>query len=218
MKVILFDIDGTLIRSGGAGRDALDAALKTVFGRIGSDAVDVNGRTDRGIVSNLFRHHGIDDTLENWERFRAAYVQLLPECLRKRVGCVLPGVAALLEQLRECGTILGLLTGNVRDGARLKLAHYAIAEHFFPFGGFGDLHLDRNDVACEALAAAVSHAGRPVHADAVWVIGDTPWDIRCARHIGARVVAVATGTFSLDELAPYQPDLLLSDLRELPAL
>jgi phosphoglycolate phosphatase-like HAD superfamily hydrolase len=138
----------------------------------------------------------------------------LPACLAQHNGKVLPGIAALLSCLRERGDVaVGLLTGNVRDGARLKLGHYGLY-HYFAFGGFGDHHLTREDVAREALAVVRSHLQHPVPSEQVWVVGDTPLDVRCARSIGARAVAVATGWHSLDVLATEAPDLLLSDLSD----
>src|SRR5262249_3669921 len=108
---------------------------------------------------------------------------------------------------------LGLLTGNIRAGARLKLGHYDLYHHF-AFGGFGDQHWQRDDVAREALAAVGQHLGCAVDPRQVWVIGDTPLDIACGRAIGARVAAVATGWHSHAQLAAAQPDLLLNDLAD----
>jgi phosphoglycolate phosphatase-like HAD superfamily hydrolase len=109
-----------------------------------------------------------------------------------------------------------LLTGNVRAGARAKLGHYNLYEHF-AFGGFGDAHFDRDDVAREALASAMAHLGPRASPDRVWVIGDTPLDVRCARAIGAKVVAVATGLHTIDELSGHSPDLALSDFSDATA-
>src|SRR4029434_4247922 len=122
--------------------------------------------------------------------------------------------AELLAELHQRGDIaLGLLTGNLRDGARHKLAHYRI-DHYFQFGGFGDQHCDRNDVAREAVAALTMHSAIEIQTDDIWVIGDTPLDIQCARSVGVRVLAVATGMHSVTELAVEQPDLLLPDLSD----
>jgi phosphoglycolate phosphatase len=106
---------------------------------------------------------------------------------------------------------VGLLTGNTPEGARLKLEHFGIAHHF-PFGGYGEHHPERDGVARDALAAAQAHVQRTIPTERVWVIGDTPLDIRCARHIGAKAVAVATGQHPREELAAETPDLLLDDL------
>ncbi len=214
MHTFLFDIDGTLIHSGGAGRDALEVALQTAFNRRGADCVELSGCTDRGIASQLFAYHAIEPTEENWERFRRAYLEALPERLAARIGRVLPGVDALLDQLAARDDVaVGLLTGNIREGARLKLAHYRL-DHHFRFGGFGDQHPNRDDVAREAWAAACRHLGCEPKSSKLWVIGDTPHDVRCGRAIGARVVAVATGTFTRDELAQHRPDVLVEDLSQ----
>jgi phosphoglycolate phosphatase-like HAD superfamily hydrolase len=215
MYVCLFDIDGTLLSSGGAGKAAMEAALATEFRAAGStDGVPFAGRTDRAIARDLFRLHRIDESADNWQRFLAAYLCHLPGCLAAHKGQVLPGIAALLDSFQERDNVaLGLLTGNVRDGARLKLGHYGLYQHF-GFGGFGDHHLTRADVAREALTAVRSHLKEPVKSEQIWVVGDTPLDVRCARSIGARAVAVATGWHSLDILAAEQPDLLLADFRD----
>src|SRR5262249_19131903 len=142
------------------------------------------------------------------------YLNLLPATLAEHQGRVLPGIATLLESLRgRDDVVLGLLTGNVRDGARLKLGHYGLYEHFV-CGGFGDEHFDRDDVAREALAAGRRRLNGSVDLARTWVIGDTPLDVRCARCIGARAVAVGTGWHSLDELAATAPDLLVADLTD----
>jgi phosphoglycolate phosphatase-like HAD superfamily hydrolase len=112
---------------------------------------------------------------------------------------------------------MGLLTGNFQAGAQIKLGHYRLHQ-FFPFGGFGDRHLCRNAVAQEAAQAARGHLGPPNGACDFWVIGDTPLDIRCARAIGARAVAVATGWHTLEQLAAEQPDDLLPDLEHFSSL
>jgi phosphoglycolate phosphatase len=213
MHVCLFDIDGTLISSGGAGKLALEKALASEFGidRL-IEKLLLSGRTDRAIIRDLFRLHDLDESAENLRRLLAGYLRHLPACLAASQGRVLPGVVALLEQLRAQSRVaVGLLTGNVRDGARLKLGHFGI-HHHFQFGGFGDLHLDRDDVAREALQAIHGRFNGSVQPERVWVIGDTPLDIRCARSIGARAVAVATGWHAAGELAEHGPDLLLADL------
>jgi phosphoglycolate phosphatase-like HAD superfamily hydrolase len=108
--------------------------------------------------------------------------------------------------------LLGLLTGNFAEGARLKLTHYGLIDHF-RFGGYGDEHSDRDDVAREAYRLAQSYHP-PIKPEHVWVIGDTPADIRCGRAIGAKVLAVGTGMFETSELEPHHPDVLLDDLSQ----
>lgn len=215
MHVCLFDIDGTLLSSGGAGKAAMEAALASAFGvRQIVGRVPFAGRTDRAIGRDLFRVHAIAESPENWQRFVAEYLLHLPGCLTRHQGRVLPGIVQLLAHLQSRdATILGLLTGNLRDGARIKLSHYNLFHHF-AFGGYGDHHWDRDDVAREALALVRRHCNGSERLDRVWVIGDTPLDVRCARAIGARVAAVATGLHSLDELAAEDPDCLLPDLSD----
>jgi phosphoglycolate phosphatase-like HAD superfamily hydrolase len=215
MIVCLFDIDGTLISSGGAGKSALERALASEFGIDRPiDQLQLSGRTDRAIVRDLFAMHGIAPSPPNWLLLLAGYLRHLPACLASHPGRILPGVAALLDYLRgRDGVAVGLLTGNVRDGARLKLGHYGIGHHF-AFGGFGDLHLDRDDVAREALEAVHGRFNGTVAPERIWVIGDTPLDVRCARCIGARVAAVTTGWHTRNELAAAGPDLLLDDLSD----
>lgn len=210
MPTLLFDIDGTLIRTGGAGKHAMEAALRTAFrvDRI-RDEVPYSGRTDPAIGRDLLRVHDIEPTAANYERLREAYLAHLRPSLHANGGEVLPGVAELLKHLHGKRR-MGLLTGNVRAGAMHKLSHFGLWD-YFPFGGFGDVHHDRDDVARSALAALKEHSPDYRPAD-VWVIGDTPLDVRCARAIGAKVVAVATGWHSLDELHASEPDLALADL------
>jgi phosphoglycolate phosphatase-like HAD superfamily hydrolase len=215
MHVCLFDIDGTLISSGGAGKAALEAALASEFG-VGpaTERLQFSGRTDRAIIRDLFAMHLLEDTPENRRRLVDSYLRHLPACLARGSGRILPGIAELLAALRERGDVaVGLLTGNLRAGARVKLGHFGLFDHF-AFGGFGDEHYDRDDVAREALEAVHRHCNGAVCADRVWVIGDTPLDVRCARAIGARAVAVATGWHTRDELAACVPDLLLDDLSD----
>jgi phosphoglycolate phosphatase-like HAD superfamily hydrolase len=219
MHVCLFDIDGTLISSGGAGKAALEQAIADVFGVPHAiEKMSLSGRTDRAIVREAFGLCGVADTPENRQRLVEAYLERLPGCLAGHRGRVLPGIAELLNTLSGRGDVLvGLLTGNVRAGARVKLDFFGLHD-YFSFGGFGDLHLDRDDVAREAVGEASRHLnGSPV-LDRVWVIGDTPLDVRCARAVGARAAAVATGWHSSEELAAHAPDLLLTDLSDPTAL
>jgi phosphoglycolate phosphatase len=215
MHVCLFDIDGTLLSSGGAGKAAMEAAVTSAFG-VPASAHDVpfSGRTDRAIARDLFQVHGVENSGANWHRFVAAYLEHLPRCLDSHQGKVLPGIRALLDRLSGRPDVaVGLLTGNVRDGARLKLGHYRLFHHF-SFGAYGDHHLERDDVARDAREIIHGLHNGVVDWKRVWIIGDTPLDIRCARCIGARVLAVATGWHSLDLLHAENPDLLLADLAD----
>ncbi len=215
MHVILFDIDGTLLLTGGAGQRGMERALEKVFGVTKpTENISAAGRTDFAITHDLFEFHDIDDTPDAWRNFSAEYFRQLPMALAELDGTVLPGVREILDVLHSRDDVkLGLLTGNFEAGAWLKLKHYGI-DHYFKFGAFGDSHHCRDDVAKIAYAATHLHCGSTIAAERVWVIGDTPADVACARAIGANVVAVATGMFTYDELAPTSPDLLLHDLSD----
>ncbi len=213
--LLLFDIDGTLVRTGGAGKAAMEAALCEEFGvRLSSEEVPYSGRTDRAIGHDLLAGHHIDPTPANLNRLVTGYLERLPTYLRRVTGTVCPGVADLIGSLRgRADVLLGLLTGNVRRGAETKLGHYGLWHHF-ACGGFGDDHFDRDDVARSAVRSAAEHLKRDVDPADVWVIGDTPLDVSCARAVGAKVAAVATGWTTIDALAASGPDVLLEDLSD----
>jgi phosphoglycolate phosphatase-like HAD superfamily hydrolase len=219
MPILLFDIDGTLVRTGGAGKFAMEAALTAAFGvRDIRDTVPYSGRTDRHIVRELLTVHDINPTQANQDRLRDEYLTQLPAALKTQRGNVCPGVNELLAELRpRPDVVLGLLTGNVRAGARHKLGHYGLWD-IFACGGFGDDHYDRDDVARAAVAEVRAHLGRDFAAGDVWVIGDTPLDVQCARAVGAKAVTVATGWHAMEELQSHAPDLALADLSNLEEL
>src|ERR1051325_7379817 len=214
-RLLLFDIDGTLIHSGGAGVEALKRAFKERF-KIDDDLNDIEiaGMTDSGIVSAILKKHKIPANSKNVTAFLDSYVHFLSKELPRRKGKLLPGVLELLEKLKSRKNIvLGLLTGNVSRGAQLKLGHYGVW-HFFEFGAFADDHHDRNELGAFARARAREKHGREFSADEIDVIGDTPRDIACGRAIGARTVAVATGTWTRAQLAEHHPDFLIDDLSD----
>jgi phosphoglycolate phosphatase-like HAD superfamily hydrolase len=215
MPIILFDIDGTLVRTGGAGKAAMESALCEVFGvRLAADGIPYSGRTDLAIGHDLLAGHAIAPTPANLTRLIDGYLARLPVHLGRTAGVVCPGVGELLGVLSgRSDVVLGLLTGNVRRGAEAKLSHYGLW-HRFICGGFGDDHHDRDDVARSALRSVGEHVGGAVNPSDVWVIGDTPLDVGCARAVGARAVAVATGWHPIAELAACGPDLLLDDLSD----
>jgi phosphoglycolate phosphatase-like HAD superfamily hydrolase len=216
-SLILFDIDGTLLTSGGAGEHALRAGFEEEFGiRDDLRRIEISGRTDSGIALQMLKLHGIEVSAENLERFYGGYLRNLARELPARPGRLLPGIWEVLEALvRMPHVALGLLTGNLQDGARLKLEHYRVAD-FFPFGAFADDHHDRNELGRFALARAREMHGVEFMPQQVTVIGDTPHDISCARAVGARAVAVATGGFRAEQLAEHGPDVLLEDMGDLP--
>jgi phosphoglycolate phosphatase len=215
MPIILFDIDGTLIRSGGAGKDAMEGALRAAFGLTEiHDKVPYSGRTDCAIARDLLGVHGIEASPANQRALREAYLARLPHSLKSRGGKVLPGINDLLAALQHRDeTVVGLLTGNIRAGARTKLGHFGLWD-FFTCGGFGDDYFERDDVARMALAEVRTHTGRHIDPADIWVIGDTPLDVSCARAIGAKAIAVATGWHPIEELSACAPDHLFRDLSE----
>jgi phosphoglycolate phosphatase-like HAD superfamily hydrolase len=226
MHICFLDIDGTLVLTGGAGKTAFARTLAEDFGIAKVDGdVPFAGRSDRAIAMDLFRSHGIAPTFENWQRFCTGFIPRLEEALATHQGYILPGVGNLLGALTARGDVaLGLLTGNLRQGAHRKLAYYGLWD-YFPFGGFGDEHLERCDIAAAALAAARVHIdgrssatnanGIESAIDRVIVIGDTQHDIDCGRSIGARCVAVPTGSTSAAALRSRAPDALVETLEDI---
>jgi len=215
MAILLFDIDGTLVRTGGAGKAAMECALREQFGIATiRDSVPYSGRTDRAIGRDLLAVHGIDPSRANQVHLQNAYLARLPAALHTHGGNVCPGIAEMLSHLHpHPGVVLGLLTGNVRSGAQQKLGHFGLWD-YFRCGGFGDEHYERDDVARMAMTEVRNHLGRDFDRSDVWVIGDTPLDVQCARAIEAKVVAVATGWHPIEELAEHNPDYLFADLSE----
>jgi phosphoglycolate phosphatase-like HAD superfamily hydrolase len=215
MHICFLDIDGTLIMTGGAGHKAFARTLAEDFGIPQIDGtVAFAGRSDRAIAMDLFRSHGIAPTAENWLRFCAGYLPRLEETLAMNHGSVLPGVFELLAALSARGDVaVGLLTGNVREGARRKLGHYGLWEHF-PFGGFGDEYTERCDIAIAALDAARLHLNGQHGQGQVIVIGDTVHDIDCGRSIDALCVAVPTGHTPAQALRDGEPDVLVDTLED----
>lgn len=211
--LLLWDIDGTLIDSGGAGMHALRVALARVFGIEGTfEDIDFGGRTDRWIMRRIFEKYAVPASPENFARYFAGYTAELPRQLANPHAVVLPGVRALLETAAaHPGVAQGLLTGNVRHGAEIKLGFHGLWT-FFPFGAFADDSELRNDLGPHAVRRAREHAGLEFAPDRVWVIGDTPHDIACGKVIGARTLAVATGNHPVAELAAHAPDAVFASL------
>jgi phosphoglycolate phosphatase len=212
-RLLLWDIDGTLINSGAAGHHAIARATAERFGGSGDlEGVEIAGRTDTSIARQVLEKYGEPVTNESVRLFLTLYLELLAEELPRRQGRVLPGVLDLLQRsASQSDSTLGLLTGNLERGARLKLEHYRIW-HFFGFGAFADDHQDRNQLGPFALSRALKGTGIDFPASQVDVIGDTGHDIACGKAIGARTVAVATGSWPKERLAPYNPDFLFDDL------
>ncbi len=218
-KLILWDIDGTLIKSHGAGVRAMEKALTKRFGmKVDLSVIDWAGRTDSWITGEVFRHVGLPDTPQNSHDYLEAYLEQLPrELASGQPGVVLPGVLELLETLhRRTDVAQGLLTGNLRRGAELKLTHHRVW-HYFEFGAFADDSPRRNDLGPHALRRAKERHAVEFVSDRTFIIGDTPHDIECGKVIGARTIAVATGTFSFDELAAHRPTAVFKDFSDTAA-
>ena len=218
-KLLLFDIDGTLLTSGGAGERALRLGFRDRFG-IDDDlqTIEIAGRTDSGIGRRMLAAHGLPETPENLASLFDGYLHFLAEELPVSPGHLLPGVVALLEVLKKRPDIvLALLTGNLARGAQLKLTHYGVWD-YFEFGAYADYHYDRNELGHFARERAEEKHGIEFPPQHIFVLGDTPHDIACARAIGARAVAIATGKFSMAELGVYSPDYLFADFGDVPAV
>ena len=217
MRLFLFDIDGTLVSVRGAGRAAFARALEDTYGTAGAiQQFDFRGRTDLSIVHELMTAAGV-----RVERIRAgldACFEAYARELTFQIGDgsrvhVLPGVDAIVRRLgQRDDVVVGLLTGNIEAGARIKLEPTGLWP-FFRVAAYGGDHADRlrlPAIACERARAL----GHEFTFDRVTIIGDTPLDVACARGCGAVAVAVATGQHRVDELAAHRPDILFSDLAD----
>jgi phosphoglycolate phosphatase-like HAD superfamily hydrolase len=217
---VLFDIDGTLIRSNGAGVKAFGRAFTSEFG-LNSDLTErmkFAGRTDVSLVREMFAQCGLAATPAHFQRFFENYVFWLDHLLPGCGGQVCPGVREFMAQLATLPQppVLGLLTGNIRLGAEIKLRHFQLWDGF-QLGAFADDAEERDHIAAVARERGNRLLAAPLHGEEIVVIGDTPHDVRCGRSIGARVLAVATGGASADQLRDHAPDWLANDLRGLSA-
>jgi phosphoglycolate phosphatase-like HAD superfamily hydrolase len=211
-RLLLWDIDGTLISTGAAGHRAIARATAARFEGGDLDGVEIAGRTDLGIGRQILSKYHAPVNDESVHSFLDLYVEFLEEELPRGKGRVLPGVLELLEDTATKSDItLGLLTGNLERGAKLKLEHYDLWR-FFAFGAFADDHHDRNQLGAFALSRAHETTGIDFAPAQVDVIGDTGHDIACGKAFGARTIAVATGSWSREQLAEHNPDFLFDDL------
>ncbi len=218
IRLVLFDIDGTLIQTGGAGERAFAKVCATEFGAPhGTARLNFAGRTDPSIVREFFGQHQIEPSADNFRRFFDRYVFWLDHILGHLPGRVLPGVEEMIDEWRALprGPALGLLTGNIRLGAQIKLRHYHLWE-CFATGGFGDDHEDRNQIAVVARERGHRLLGEKLRGEQILVIGDTPRDIECARAIDAKCLAVATGSYRLDQLREHAPTWAVEALDHIP--
>jgi len=217
VRLVLFDIDGTLVHTGGAGVKAFAKVFETEFGaRDGFERLKFAGRTDVSLVREFFGFHSIAATPENFRRFFERYVFWLDHILSQSHTEMCPGIRQFIAQLHSLPRppVLGLLTGNIRLGAEIKLRHFDLW-NAFETGAFADDHEERDHIAAIARERGARILNEPLENNHVLVIGDTPLDIRCGRAIGARVLAVATGGAKIDELARHQPDWTVPDLQKI---
>jgi len=218
-KLILWDIDGTIIVSHGAGVRAMEKALTKRFGvKCDLGKIDWAGRTDSWITGEVFRHTGLPDTPQNSHDYLETYLELLPQELRDGPqGQVLPGVLELLEVLKHRKDVAqGLLTGNLKRGAEFKLTHYKVW-HYFEFGAFADDSPRRNDLGPHALRRAKERHAEDFSPARTVIIGDTPHDIECGKVIGAQTIGVATGRHSVAELEEHKPTAVFKNFADTAA-
>ena len=216
-RLLLFDIDGTLVK-GGPAKAAFIRAMTSVFGtdRFG-DGTDFSGKTDPQIARELLRSGGFSDReIEaGFPHLWPTYLEELGRRLPQDPLTVLSGVRPLLAHLQGVdGVALGLLTGNIMEGARLKLGSVGLMD-FFPIGSYGSDSEIREDLPVVAMRRAARNWGTVFHPSSVVVVGDTPRDVACGRHGGTRTVAVATGKYPRESLAAAGADRVLEDLGDL---
>jgi phosphoglycolate phosphatase len=221
-SLLLFDIDGTLLYHGGAVAYGMQIAMKTAFGTKGRmDGHPFGGKTDPQIVKELMLLEGFTDQEidARFPLFCEEYVKILKQSIASFQLNTYPGVIPLLTALSSRpGPILGLLTGNLQGIVAPKLRAAGIPPEIFVLGAYGSDHADRNKLPGIAISRAQDYLQHPIDKQSVLIIGDTPYDIRCARAGGTRVMAVATGEYSLEQLAEHHPDYLLKDLADTDAV
>ncbi len=216
--LLLFDIDGTLVDTGGKGMRALMSTAAQVF-RSEAPSLDLAGSTDLGVLDGLYRHYKVLPDKGVTGDFFGSYHIGLKESLEENTdeGRVLDGVEELLETLQTYRHVqLGLLTGNTEEGARIKLTHYGL-NSFFAFGAYGSDQADRNVLGSIALQRATESTGKNFTPETTLVIGDTPKDVACAHTFGAKCLAVATGKFSSEDLKNARADWVVGSLKEVNA-
>ena len=220
-QLVLFDIDGTLVLTGGAGMRAMNRACTEIIGHDSAlTGVQVAGRTDWVILDDVLRLQGKTLNPELLDELRRRYIEHLRteiELPGSGVKAVMPGIRELLDALQPREDIaLGLLTGNFAEGARIKLEYFDLWR-YFPCGAFGDDASDRNQLVPVAIERARTCGIVDAHPMDVFVVGDTPHDIACALAAGATPIAVATGSYSVDQLRSAGGEIVFEDLRDTPA-
>lgn len=226
MALLLFDIDGTLIRPMGMGRRAFEQALRHLHGRLPAESFPYDGMLDPQIAEKSLSSLGLAPTLSAVDRLLDLYLERLQDERPSDSAALLcPGFPGLLDQASRRGHHLGLLTGNLHEGARIKLSFVELSGYFHAandgdrlLGAFGGDARHRSDLVAVAVARCEQSYAMPFKASGTWIVGDSPRDVEAARTAGVRCVAVATGLASLQTLAGFAPDLLLPDLSDASAL
>ena len=219
VRLVLFDIDGTLVHTGGAGTKAFAKTFATEFDlHHGWEKMRFAGRTDVSLVREFFRMHGVDEGPELFRRFFTRYVFWLDHIVEQSAGDECVGVRALIADLLALPQppLLGLLTGNIQLGAEIKLRRFGLWNHFV-MGGFADDHEERDHIAAAALKRGRRILGPQLQPHEVVVIGDTPFDVRCGKFIGAKTLAVATGGSKLEELQTHGANWTVPNLTHIRA-
>lgn len=217
--LLLFDIDGTLVDTGGRGMAALRKAAHDIFKNEGPE-LDLAGSTDLGIFENICQHFGVRADRELGHYFFEIYHRHLEASLKNHPneGQVIAGARELLEHLsHKSSAQLALLTGNTAPGAAIKLRHYGL-HSYFQFGAYGSDQADRDLLGPIAMERALASTGQSFDPSQTLIIGDTPKDISCAHAMGARCLAVATGKFTKSELQDAGGDWVLNSLLDLDFL
>jgi phosphoglycolate phosphatase len=223
VKVVLFDIDGTILRTDGAGRRSMEHALFTVFGAHGDPAYRYDGKTDRQITREQMRSAGVSDEVidARMDDVFALYAERLALELASGAeqAVLLAGIPPLLDALgaREEVT-MGLLTGNIEAGARQKIRAVNLAWEQFLVNAFGSDHEHRPMLPAVAQRRAEALLGREIPGERMVIIGDTPADIHCGRSLNVRAIGVATGRYSVDELAEHDPAAVFASLADTDAV
>lgn len=223
MKLVLFDIDGTLLWTDGAGRRSMEGALQEVFGTPGDSSYPYDGKTDRQIAREQMRAAGFEDAHIDprmTDVLNAYLSRLTAELERDRAAAkICTGVPPLLDALEahERAT-LGLLTGNIADGARRKLAAVGIDPNRFRVNAFGSDHEHRPELPGIAKTRALELMGLDLNGDGIVVIGDTPADIHCGRALGVRAIGVATGRYTVEELQSHNAAAVFADFSDTEAV
>jgi len=212
-RLFLFDIDGTLITAGGAGTRSLDRAFYALFG-IGDafKSVTMSGKTDIQIIKEGLRLHKLPCVGGTIEKMKGMYLEFLREEINNPWKKIKPGIAELLTLLKDNAAPLGLLTGNLEDGAGIKLRPFGINKYFID-GAFGSDHEERDELLPIAIKK-FSKKGLAFSPTDCIVVGDTPRDVKCAKIHGAFSVAVATGPYSKEELLRTEADMVLESFEE----